>query len=196
MNVKNISTRTRFVLLAVAGLIVATSATAGAAVLVTGKNVKNESLTGRDIRNGSIKSTDVRDGSLTKADFSGDLAGPQGPVGPAGPKGDKGAKGDKGDPGTPGQPGAPGQNGVSGLQYVIVEQTVAGNTSAAWGADCPAGKRALGGGVSSTIPANVTVRETAPQSTPDTLGTGWWVQITNGGAAQVLAYAWVACAAV
>ncbi len=53
----------------------------------------------------------------------------------------------------------------------------------------------LGGGVSSTAPANVIVRESAPQSTPQTLGTGWWVEIRNNGATALTAYAWAVCAA-
>jgi hypothetical protein len=55
MNIKSISSRTRVVLLVAAGLLVASTATAGAAQLITGQSVKNESLTGRDVRNGTLK---------------------------------------------------------------------------------------------------------------------------------------------
>jgi hypothetical protein len=190
MNIKPISSRSKIVLLVAAGLIVASSATAGAAVLITGQNVTNESLTGRDIRNGSVKGVDIRNGSLTKDDFSGDL---QGPVGPQGPKGDQGEQGIQGPQGAQ---GPQGPAGVSGLQYVLVDKVVGGNSTEAWGADCPAGKRALGGGVSSTAPGNVVIRESAFQSAGETLGTGWWVQISNVGVGSLTAYVWVSCAAV
>ena len=120
MNIKSISSRTKLVLLVAAGLIVASTTTAGAAALITGQSVKNESLTGRDIRNGSLKGADIRDGSLTKDDFSGALAGAQGPAvrRAAGPKG---ADGRPGRPGAQAGPqGAQGPAGFSGLQYVIV----------------------------------------------------------------------------
>ena len=46
MNIKPHRSHARFVLLAAAVLVVASSATAGAAALITGQGVKNESLTG------------------------------------------------------------------------------------------------------------------------------------------------------
>jgi hypothetical protein len=190
MNIKPISSRSKIVLLVAAGLIVASSTTAGAAALITGQSVKNESLTGRDIRNGSVKGADIRDGSLTKDDFTGDL---QGPAGPQGPKGDQGEQGIQGPQGAQ---GPQGPSGVSGLQYVLVDKVIAGNSQAAWGADCPAGKRALGGGVSSTVPNNAVVHESAFQSSDQALGTGWWVQLANTGASQLTAYVWVSCASI
>ena len=59
--------------------------TAYAAALITGEDVKNNSLTGRD----------VRDNSLTKADLKGTLGarGPRGPAGPTGPAGPPGSLG-------------------------------------------------------------------------------------------------------
>ena len=195
MNIKSISTRTRFVVLVAAGLIVASGATAGAANLITGQSVKNESLTGRDVRNGSLAGADIRDGSLTKDDFSGTLAGPQGPAGPAGPQGPAGPKGATGATGAPGQagaPGAPGAPGISGLQYVVTGESVSGNATEFWSAECPAGTKVLGGGVSSTNPVVVTVRETAALDN----GAGWYVGVHNGQAAAQNSYAWAVCAVV
>ncbi len=189
MNIKTPSTRTRFVLIAAAALVVASTATAGAADLFTGKDVKNESLTGKDVRNGTISGTDVRDGSLTKDDFSGSLVGPQGPQGPEGPKGATGAKGE---PGAPGAPGTPGTPGVSALEYITIGNSVAGKSTEYWGADCPAGKKVLGGGVSSTEPDLIIVRETAAQD----FGAGWWVGVYNDKATAQNSYAWAICAVV
>ncbi|HKE78311.1 MAG TPA: hypothetical protein VKB54_03350 [Solirubrobacteraceae bacterium] len=94
------------VAVAAVALFAASGVPAQAVSLVTGAQVKDNSLTGRDIRSNSITGTDVRDirsgdirdGSLTAADFRrGALAG-----GAKGDKGDKGEKGDKGDAGDPG----------------------------------------------------------------------------------------------
>ena len=195
MNMKKPSIRTRFVLLAAAGLVVASTATAGAADLLTGKDVKNESLTGKDIRNGTISGADVRDGSLTKDDFSGSLVGPQGPEGPqgpAGPKGTTGAPGTPGAPGEPGTPGAPGAPGVSALEYVVTGNSVNAKSTEYWAAECPVGKKVLGGGVSSIEPDFVTVRESAALDA----GAGWWVGVYNDKASAQNSYAWAVCAAV
>lgn len=75
-------------------------APATAAQLITGKQVKNNSISGRDVKNKS----------LTKKDFRGSVKGPRGA------QGAKGDKGDKGDAGQPGQPGPPG----SALAYARV----------------------------------------------------------------------------
>ena len=87
----------------VLALFVALGGTATAAVLVTGKNVKDGTLTGKDIKNNSVASADVKDRSLLAKDFKpGQLvSGAPGPVGPAGAPGEPGAKGDTGAAGTP-----------------------------------------------------------------------------------------------
>lgn len=192
MNIKDISVRTRVVLVAAAAIVLAGTATAGAADLFTGKDVKNESLTGKDVRNGTISGTDVRDGSLTKDDFSGSLVGPQGPQGPEGPKGATGAQGVPGTPGAPGQPGEQGPPGLSAIEYVTVVNSVAGDSTEFWQADCPAGKKVLGGGVSSTEPGLVYIRESAALD----FGAGWYVGIYNDKATAQNSYAWAVCAVV
>jgi hypothetical protein len=187
--------RIRFVLLLAAGMVVASAATAGAADLLTGQDVKNESLTGRDVRNGTISGADVRDGSLTKDDFSGTRAGPQGPQGPegpAGPKGATGATGAQGPIGLPGQTGQQGPPGISGLEYVVTGNSVAGKATEFWQADCPAGKKVLGGGVSSTEPTLVLVRESAALD----FGAGWYVGVYNDRATAQNSFAWAVCATV
>jgi hypothetical protein len=72
--------------------------------------------------------------------------GAVGPAGPAGAKGDKGPKGDKGSTGAAGPAGPAGPPGISG--YQIVAGTVSSDTSLFHSkeVDCPAGKKALGGG--------------------------------------------------
>lgn len=91
-------------------VFVALGGSATAAVLITGKNVKDGSLSGQDIKNNSVASVDVKDGDLLGKDFkAGQL-----PAGAQGPKGDQGLKGDKGDPGLTGDKGAKGDKGDRG----------------------------------------------------------------------------------
>ena len=82
-------------------LFVALGGTGYAAIVVTGKNVKDSSLTGRDVRNSSLTSADVKDGALLSKDFkAGQL--PKGAPGTPGAPGAPGPAGAKGDPGEPG----------------------------------------------------------------------------------------------
>ena len=81
---------------------------AGAANLITGKQIKDGTVAGRDVANGSLTGADVRDGSLTRRDF-GTL--PQGPQGPGGPRGATGARGPAGPVGSTGAPGPTGPTG-------------------------------------------------------------------------------------
>jgi hypothetical protein len=67
--------------MATIALFVALGGTSYAALKITGKQVKDNSLTGRDIKN--LKSPDVSNGSLLAKDFKGGEL-PQGPQGPQG----------------------------------------------------------------------------------------------------------------
>jgi hypothetical protein len=87
--------------ISVVALFVALGGSATAAILVTGKNVKNGSLTGLDVKDNSISSPDVKNGGLLAKDFkAGQLPkatpgaqGAQGPQGTQGPSGAEGAAG-------------------------------------------------------------------------------------------------------
>jgi hypothetical protein len=65
-----------------------------------------------------------------------------------------------------------------------------------WQVDCPAGKKPLGGGVSTTAPSHTLVEETAPATTSSGQATGWRVSVRNEGPSRLSAYAWVICAVV
>jgi hypothetical protein len=163
MNLKTLrqrlTRRTRFVLLIVAGLVLASSATAGAAALITGKSVADGSLTSRDIRNSSLKGLDVRDASLSRADFSIDLTGPRGPVGPPGAQGTQGPQGlqgtrglqglpgEQGPQGPQGPPGPHGASGISEWQVVGHPNNIDGKEWESWYAQWPSGLQVMGGGV-------------------------------------------------
>lgn len=108
---KRISKSTVSTGIAVTSLFIALGGPAEAAHLITGSNIKNNSVTTSDIRNnslttsdirtGTLRSSDVKDGSLLGKDFAaGQL--PKGATGATGATGAKGDKGDKGDQGPEG----------------------------------------------------------------------------------------------
>jgi hypothetical protein len=75
----------------------------GAQALLTGRNVKDESLTGADVQNDSLTGADIRAGSLGSNLFSSIArANLRGQTGPAGAKGDTGATGATGPQGPAG----------------------------------------------------------------------------------------------
>jgi hypothetical protein len=128
--------------------------------------LKRNAVTAPKIAGNAVTGVKVKDGTLMAPDFkAGQLpAGPQGP------------KGDKGDPGVQGVKGDTGSPGISG--YGIVEgngvnlNPGAEGLSYAW---CPAGKKAVGGGVSGN--ARLAIIDSFPSG-----GTSWRVWARNVGA--------------
>ena len=185
-------------LIACLALSIALGGTAGAAVLVTGKQIKDGSVSGRDITNRSLTGDDVRDRSLTPLDFAGSVLGPAGPAGPQGQAGDTGERGGPGPSGPAGPAGPTGPagprapSGVSGWEYRTVRRTLSGGRAARWQVDC-GGKKALGGGVATDgNPFFTQVLETAPAGA----ATGWVVAVRNEDNVAHTAYAWVICVSV
>ena len=85
---------------AVAGALLAASG-AGAAALIDGGDIRNNSVTGKDIRDKSLTKTRLSRIAVGTTGLSEALRGAEGAPGPQGPKGDPGPAGPKGDPGTP-----------------------------------------------------------------------------------------------
>src|SRR5215208_6266587 len=77
-------------------LSIALGGTASAAVLITGKQVKDGSIAGRDVKNSSLGK------SKLSATAVSSLTGQRGPAGPQGPKGDPGHQGPQGPKGDTG----------------------------------------------------------------------------------------------
>ncbi len=73
-------------------LFVALGGTSYAAIVVTGKNIKDSTITTKDVKNQSLLAADFKPGQV-----------PQGP------------QGERGLPGEPGQTGPPGEDGENGL---------------------------------------------------------------------------------
>ena len=122
--------------------------------------------------------------------------GPAGQQGPAGDTGARGATGPKGDPGPQGPrgyTGPPGSIGISGLEYVTSPGAdVPNGQRKSATVLCSKGKKALGGGVStSSLLAHVRV------SAPLNGGTGWAGTTANSTAQyDDRMYVWVICANV
>ncbi len=110
---------TKFLMLA-ATVAALGAATATAATLITGKQVKNKSLTGKDVKPKSLAvkhlSPKAR-AALAGQDGTPGAQGLPGEQGPQGPQGDTGAKGDQGVPGERGPSTAhAGNPGLAVLQ--------------------------------------------------------------------------------
>ena len=171
----------------VIALLVALGGTATAAVLITGKQVKNNSLTGADIKNRSLLARDFKRGQLP--------AGARGAPGPAGPTGPAGAAGAPGADGDPGADGAPGATNVVGRTNTVMGTTAGVARSAE--VSCGAGEHATGGGVSvANMPqAEFKVIGSGPLPDVDVPSTGWrgviYPQTTD---ADALVFAYVICA--
>jgi hypothetical protein len=91
-------------LLAVAIVAMLSLGTAGAAKLITGKEIADHSITGRDVKKGSLPLSALK-------------ATPRGPVGQQGSKGDRGAKG---------EPGVVGAEGPAGPAPIATVGTLTG----------------------------------------------------------------------
>ena len=174
--------------------------TAYAAATVTGSNVKDGTITGKDIKNRSLGAEELSASAVSS--LTG-RPGPAGPAGPAGAKGEKGEKGDRGPAGANGPAGPRGEqgaagpagaNGVSGFQYIAqrADTDILKDKYLRWSVDCPNGKRALGGGVSTSAPYETRVIESAPTGE----ATGWGVGVKNEGGPTMSGYVWVTCAYV
>lgn len=127
----------------VASTLLLFSATSGAtaALVITGKQIKDNTVTTKDIKNGSITTQDLSTSTL--ASLRG-ATGPAGAPGTPGAAGPAGAPGPVGAPGPGGAPGSVGAPGVSGYQLISRSIAVAPNTRGSVSATCPAGKRILG----------------------------------------------------
>jgi hypothetical protein len=154
-------------------LFVALSGTSYAAITVTSKDVRNNSLTSADVRDRSLLGKDFKRGEVPAG-----ARGATGPAGPAGAKGDPGATGDTGPVGpseafssyTPGS-GALSSTpaGVESLAlpagaYLMTVSVTITATGAGAGMTCSAGPGGQNLTFGSTLGANE-VRTFSPQLT-------------------------------
>ncbi len=116
----------------------------------------------------------------TGATGSAGPSGPKGDPGVQGPSGEPGPKGDAGPEGPMGPAGAPGvagTSGVTGYHTVLAQSQYDSSSPKDVDAQCPAGERALGGGVEIFAAVGDPNRDTAPlalvSSFPSPDGTVW-----------------------
>lgn len=95
------------------------------AITVAANGTAKSLITGRDIKDNSIQSRDIADRTIVGRDLSrtllnslqgGGAAGPAGPAGPAGARGAAGPAGPQGDTGPTGATGATGSTGAQGAK--------------------------------------------------------------------------------
>jgi hypothetical protein len=114
------------------------------------------------------------------------LTGPQGPIGITGPQGPigitgaTGPQGETGATGPQGEKGDQGEIGVSGWERITGNNSTAGNSIA----QCPSGKKVIGGGYTTTGNNNVSPINNWPSS-----DNTWTVNATVTGNSSIQAYA-------
>ena len=165
-------------------LFAALGGSAYAAVTVTGKNIKDGTITGKDVKNRTLGTNELSKKAIASLNRRRGATGPEGATGPAGPQGAQGPA------------GPPGPSGVSGWQYLTEGMTIPPKSARVWAVHCPAGKKALGGGVAVEpfgLKGDARVAESAPAGNA---ATGWAVTLYNGAELSISGYAWVICANV
>jgi len=168
--------------------------------------VPKASVGSAQLKPNAVTGVKVRDGSLTARDFAaGQIpGGQQGPKGDKGEPGARGPAGPKGDPGPnglagpAGPQGPAGPSGISAWQYVVSQgSTLAPGEFSRNTANCPSGKKVLGGGAATA--GNVQVAwSRIVLSAPNDPGTGWMAAVTSEapGSASITWFAWAICANV
>ena len=127
-----------------------------AGTMITGAQIKDQSIRSNDIATGGVGSSEVRDASILTRDLSqATIDSLKGATGAKGEKGDTGAKGETGATGAQGVKGDKGSKGEPGVTNVIAgagyTHTWAGDQGAHLNTiieSCADGQVALGGGFS------------------------------------------------
>lgn len=101
--------------IAAVALFVSLGSSATAAIVITGKDVKDGSLTTKDVKDSSLLAKDFKPGELPRTNVVGSPGG-AGPAGPAGPQGERGPAGETGPAGPQGDPGRDGAAGLAGAK--------------------------------------------------------------------------------
>lgn len=111
------------IVVAVVALVLSAGAGATASMLITGKQIKNNTVTTKDIKNRTLKAKDLSLGAKKKLAGATGPAGERGATGPAGPA---------------------GTSGISGFEVVTrtVSLPALGGTDSVT-ATCPTGKKAI-----------------------------------------------------
>ena len=123
--------------------------------------------------------------------ISWNQTGPMGPIGLTGPPGPKGEDGLQGVQGIQGVPGA---SGVSGYELIrsAISTVTPGQLGSAF-AECPAGKKPVGGGYGVNGPPPFSTYFSAPSINLQNEPVGWVASINNEGAENLIVFAYAIC---
>jgi hypothetical protein len=148
-------------------LFLALGGTSYAVAQLGSGDIRDNSIRSRDVRDNSLGSGDIHNRSLLRRDFKRGQV-PKGRRGKAGPRGSRGLRGKTGKTGRTGKTGAAG---VSASTVVSKDSASDSNDKSAT-AQCPSGRRALGGGASlkSGPATNIALGSSAPSGNP---ASGW-----------------------
>jgi hypothetical protein len=158
--------------IALLALFIAVGGTATAATLISGRQVRDNSLTTKDVRNRSLLAHDFRRGQLRRG-----RTGPRGSVGPQGPP------------------------GVDQLVYpVSAAKPIASNGTASVAVSCPTGTFPTGGDVFALTPEpqSIVPNAVTDQGLAFTSGrpSGWSGTVHNNTGQTINAFAEAICANV
>jgi Collagen triple helix repeat (20 copies) len=132
---------------AIVALFVAFSGTATAALVMTGKQIKDGTITGKDLKNRALGTNKLSKTAVSSLEGQRGPAGPQGAAGAQGPRGEAGVQGPKGDTGVQGPKGDTGVAHVTTRTAGIAFTANGGTGEYKDGAaTCQAGETVVGGG--------------------------------------------------
>ncbi len=120
---------------------------------VTNAKLRGDAVTSGKVKNRSLKAIDFKPGQL-----------PSGPVGPTGPKGDKGET---------------GATGLTGYEIVSVQGAPTSLPFSFVVANCPVGKKVIGGGVTNALLNGTYYTDIAVHASYPTSDTGWAVVVSK-----------------
>lgn len=186
---------------ALVALFVAFSGTATAALVMTGKNIKDATITGKDVKNRALGTNKLSERAVSALKGQSGPAGPQGATGPQGPTGEAGVQGPKGDTGV-----AQITTRIAGIAFAangLVGETKdgaamcqAGESVGGGGYRLPGGSIAVGSGIV-PIFAAVESRPANASGEPALNGQeprGWYVEVQKGTGTDGTAAITVLCA--
>ncbi len=180
---KRLGDMSRTALVTGAAIVVASAASATAATVITGADIKDGTVTDRDIQNGSLRGPDVQDRSLGSDKLSAKaIASLRGNRGPRGARGVRGARGARG-------PEGPAPRAT----YEKQEAKIKPGGVATVKATCPDGFEPSGGGFLDAS-GRLKIVGSYPISSAADQKPGWIVSVGNPDPAEQTVTAYAVCA--
>jgi hypothetical protein len=137
--------------IACVAVVLACTGSATAATLITGQQIKNNSLTTKDVKNKSLRAGDFKPGDLPR--------GPAGVAGATGPQGPQGSQGPQGGP------------GLSAIEYEYAGTSFDSASPKEAEVTCPEGKTAISAGYNIVAGKAGTAPNTLLEVNVDVIGT-------------------------